>query len=100
MPKIQLKITSILASLLNAEPSGWISIEKELTQGVTMKDMLAEMAPHFENFRTLVFDPATSEVNEEVIFFLNDKLLTFPGVLEAVLQDGDRVMLALIFAGG
>ncbi len=100
MPKIQLKITPILASLLNAEPSGWISMEKELTQGATMKDILAEIAPDFENFRTLVFDPATSEVNEEVIFFVNDKLLTFPGALETVLQDGDRVMLVLIFAGG
>ena len=100
MSKIQLKITPLLASVLNAEPSGWVNIEKELTKGVTMKDILTEIEPDFENFRNLVFDPATSEVNEEVTFFLNDKLLTFPGVLETVLQDGDRVMLALIFAGG
>ncbi len=100
MSKIQLKITPILASILNAEPSGWLSTEKELTEGVTMKDFLAEIAPDFENFRNLVFDPATSEVNEEVTFFLNDKLLPFPGVLETVLQDGDRVMLVLIFCGG
>ena len=100
MSKIQLKITPSLASVLNAEPSGWVSIEKELTKGVTMKDILAEIAPNFENFRNLVFDPATSEVNEEVTFFLNDKLLRFPGVLETVLQDGDSVMLALIFSGG
>jgi len=100
MSKIQLKMTPSLASVLNAEPSGWVIIEKELTQGVTMKDMLGEIEPCFENFRTMVFDPATSEVNEEVTFFLNDQLLTFPGVLETVLQDGDRVMLALIFSGG
>ncbi len=100
MSKIQLKISPPLASVLNAEPSGWISAERELSKEATMKDLLAEMAPHFENFRNLVFDPATSEVNEEVTFFLNDKLLAFPGILETVLQDGDRVMLALIFAGG
>ena len=100
MSKIQLKITPALATILKGEPSGWISMEKELTKGETVKDLLVEIAPNFENFRTLVFDPAASEVNEEVTFFLNDKLITFPGVLEAVLQDGDRVMLALIFSGG
>ena len=100
MSKIQLKIAPVLASVLNAEPSGWVSIEKELTEGVILKDILAEIAPDFEDFRNLVFDPATSELNEEVTFFLNDKLLTFPGVLETVLQDVDRVMLVLIFCGG
>ena len=88
------------AATSNTGPTGWISIEKELTKGGTVKDLLAEITPDFENFRNLVFDPATWEVNEEVTFFLNDKLLTFPGVLETVLQDGDRIVLALIFSGG
>ncbi len=100
MGKVQLKITPSLASVLRNQRSDSLILEKEIGEGTTMGDLLADLAPSYNNFRNTVFDPDTGEISEQVMIILNDSLLQFPDVAEAKLNNGDRVMLALVFVGG
>ncbi|MFC1937549.1 MoaD/ThiS family protein [Chloroflexota bacterium] len=100
MSSVQLKITSALASVLRSQGSDWLILEKEVAEGATIGDLLADLAPDYHNFRHAVFDPDTRQISEEVMIILNDSLLQFPDATEARLTNGDRVMLALVFSGG
>ncbi len=100
MSRVQLKITSALASVLRNQGSDWLILEKEIGEGATIGDLLADLAPNYNNFRNAVFDPDTKEISDQVMIILNDSLLQFPDVTEAKLSKGDRVMLTLVFSGG
>ena len=100
MSSVQLKITSALASVLRNQGSDRLILEKEIEEGATIGDLLADLAPNYSNFRNAVFDPDTREISDEVMIILNDSLLQFPDVAEAKLSNGDRVMLTLVLSGG
>lgn len=100
MRKVQLEITSALASVLTNQGSDSLILEKEIHEGATLCDLLADLASNYRNFRNAVFDPDTREISDQVMIILNDSLLQFMDVMEAKLSNGDRVILALVLSGG
>ena len=100
MGKVRLKIPPWVASMLNEQGSGWLIIEREIGEGATIGDLLAELASSYTDFRKVVFNPDIGKVSDQVIVILNDSLLQLPDVAEAKLNDGDSVSLLPVFSGG
>jgi molybdopterin converting factor small subunit len=102
--RVQLEVTPALASVLRNESSGCLVLEKDVAEGATIGDLLADLAvdltPKYSSFHDAVFDPDTREVSDQVIIILNENLMQFPYVTDAKLSNGDRVMLAIVFGGG
>lgn len=100
MGKVQLKIPPWVASMLNAQGGGWLVLEREIGEGTTIGDLLADLAFSYTDFRKVVFNPDIGKISDQVIVILNGSLLQLPDVTEAKLNNGDSVSLLPVFAGG
>ncbi len=100
MSKVQLKITPSFASILDTQSSDWLIFEKEIGEGTTICDLLADLAFSHTDFRKVVFNPDVGKVSDQVMVFLNGSLLQDPEVTEVKLNDGDSIMLLPVFEGG
>ena len=98
--RIQLKITPSLASILMNQKSDWLIIKKEMEKGRTLVDLLSAVAPSYAKFCKAVFNPDTKQFSDEVMVILNGNLVQRPSIMEIKLNDGDIVMLVLMFIGG
>ena len=100
MAKVQLKFPHSFAGMLNAQSSDWFILEKEIGEGTTIGNVLADLASSYTDFRKVVFNPDTRKVSDQVMVILNDSLLQLPDMTEAKLHDGDSVTILPMYAGG
>ena len=100
MGKVQLKMLPWIASMLNKQSSDWFIIEKEIEDGTTIGDLLADLAFSYTGFRKVVFNPDAGQVGDQVIVFLNDSHLQDSDVAKVKLNDGDTITLLHVYAGG
>ncbi len=100
MGKVQLKIPPWVASMLDAQSSDWLILEKEIGEEATIGSILADLAFSHTNFRKAVFNPDVGKVSDQVNVVLNNSLLQIPDVTEAKLNDGDIVLLLPVYSGG
>ena len=100
MGKVRLEISPSFVGVLNAENSDWFILDKEIGEGATLCDLLAELAFSHTDFRKVIFDPDTGKVSDQVLFVLNNNLLEFHDLTDAKLKDGDTVVLVPVYAGG
>ncbi len=100
MGKVLLKIPPSLAIVLNARVTDWFTLEKEIGEGATIGDLLADLAASYTDFRKVVFDSDTGKVSEQVNVFLNNNFLQGADVTETKLSDGDDVILLPVYSGG
>ncbi len=100
MGKVRLKFPASFASMLNAQGSDLVILEKEIGEETTIGDLLADLAVSYTDFRKVVFNPDTGKVSDQVNVVLNNNLLQFPEVTEAKLNDGDSIIILPVYAGG
>ncbi len=100
MRKVQLKIPPSLASIFDGQGSDWLILEKEIGEGATIGDLLAELAFSYADFRKAVFDPDTGKVSDQIMVILNDSLLQFTDMTEAKLDGGETVIIIPVYSGG
>jgi len=100
MPKISLKLPSWIAAKLGATSSGWLTLEKEVAEGITVSDFLMDMVLTYPGFRETVYDPDAGLATEQVNFVLNDRLLNFRELSQIRLNDGDSILLIPLYSGG
>jgi len=98
--KVQLKIPPWVASMLNEQGSGWLILEREVGEGATIGDLLADLAVSYSDFRKAVFNPDLGKVNDQLIVVINGSTLQLPDAAEAKLNDGDSISLLPVFSGG
>ena len=98
--RVQLKITPSLATILDKQGTDWLTFEKEVGEGATIGDLLADFVTSYKNFDKVVLDPDNGEVSDQINIVLNDSLLPLPEAVEAKLADGDIVILLPVYAGG
>jgi len=98
--KVRLKFPASFASMLNAQGSDLVILEKKIGEEATIGDLLADLAVSYTDFRKVVFNPDTGKVNDQVNVVLNNKLLQFPEVTEAKLNDGDSIIILPVYSGG
>ncbi len=100
MGKVRLKFPASFASMLNAQGSDLVILEKEIGEEATIGDILTDLAFSYTDFRKVVFNPDTGKVSEQVNVVLNNNLLQFPEVTEAKLNDGDSIIILPVYSGG
>ncbi len=100
MGKVQLRIPPFMASMMNAQSSGWLTIDEEIGEGTKIGDLLVDLAFSYTDFRKVVFNPDIGEVSDQVLVVLNNSLLQDPGVTETELNDGDIIILLPVYTGG
>ncbi len=100
MGKVRLKFPALFASMLDAQGSDLVILEKEIGEEATIGDLLADLAFSYTDFRKVVFNPDTGKVSDQVNVVLNNSLLQFPEVTEAKLNDGDSIIILPVYAGG
>lgn len=100
MGKVQLKLPPWIAILLKAQGSDWLILEREIGEGTTIGDLLAELTFSYTGFRKMVFNPDVGKVSDQLIVILNESLLQGPDVTEVKLNDGDSIMLLPVYTGG
>ena len=100
MGRVQLKITPSLATILNNQGTDWLTFEKEVREGATIGDLLADYVAGYKDFDKVVLDPDTGKITDQINIVLNDSLIPFPDAMEAKLADGDIVTLLPVYAGG
>ena len=100
MIKIKLRLSSWIAAKLEGEHSGWLTLEKEVGEGSTIRDLLVGIVMTYPGLRKAVYSPDTGLVNERINVALNDHLLTSHEVLGAKLSDGDTIILLPSSWGG
>lgn len=98
--KVRLKFPHSFVSILNTQDSDLLILEKELEEGATIGDLLADLASSYTDFRKAVFDPDIGKVSDQIMVILNDSLLQVPDATEAKLNDGDSIILLPVYSGG
>ncbi len=100
MGKVVLKVPPFFASMLDPKSSGWLVVETEITEYITIRDLLTMLAKNNHDFRQSVFNPDTETLNGQIDIVINQKFLPFPHELDAKLIDGDIITLIPMLAGG
>ncbi len=98
--KVRLKFPASFASMLNAQGSDLVILEKEIGEETTIGDLLAALAVSYADFRKVVFNPDIGKVSDQVNVVLNNNLLQLPDVTGAKLSDGDSIIILPVYAGG
>ena len=100
MARVRLKIPPTIAPMLNAHVSDWLILDKDIGEGATISDLLTGLALNYPDFRKVVFNPDTGKINDQVDVVLNDTLLPLSRVTETRINDGDTIILLLVYSGG
>ncbi len=100
MVTVRIEIPAFLAREIGHVGTGWSGIEREVTDGTTVLELLADLAAAHPEFRESVFNPDAGTLNEQIGVVLNDVLLTFDEVKRTTLVDEDIVTLLPIYSGG
>ena len=98
MGKVFIKVVSWLARTFGAK-SDSLTLEVNLEQRLTLKDLLQQLAEEHEQFGKMVFD------NEQrfcggILVVLNSRLIDVPHSWNVRLKDGDKVILLPPVYGG
>ena len=100
MHTVELKLPSWVATSLDPEADGWLTVKKEVTTGTTVSSMLDDMAAASKEFRETVYSPAVGLAYEQINVLLNETLLTHQEITQTQLKDGDRLLLLPVYFGG
>ncbi len=100
MSKVLLKLSPSIAGMLNTQGSDPFVLEREIEEGITISDLLTDLASSEPDFRKVVFNPDVGKVSEQIHVILNGNLLQFPDVPETKLNDGDNLVLIPVYYGG
>jgi len=100
MLKVRLRLPSWIATVIEPKSTGWLTLEKEVTEGITINDFLLDMVAGYPGFRGAVYNPDTGLPTEQVNFVLNNRLLTYCEMSEIKLSDGDTIILIPLYTGG
>ncbi|MBM2824953.1 MAG: hypothetical protein HW402_617 [Dehalococcoidales bacterium] len=100
MGKVRLEIRPWLSDVLSARGWGLSVLEEEIAEGATLGDLLSKLTARSQAFDEVLFEPETHRLNSSVGIIINEQLSSSLNGLEAILQDGDTVMLLPFIDGG
>ncbi len=101
MSKVRLEILSWLTETLDIEEtSSAVSLEQEIEEGKTVKDLLNRLANSYQHFGQVVFDIKAQKLNEGVSIFFNGRNLELENGLATKLGDGDTLTFVPTIVGG
>jgi len=101
MSKVSLEILSWLTETLDIEEkSNAISLEQEIEEGKTVRDLLNRLATRYPRFGQVVFDVKAQKLTERVSIYFNGRNLELANGLATKLSDGDTLAFVAPIVGG
>lgn len=100
MSHVRLEVLPWLTRYFGTEQSGRVVLEKELSDGTTVSDLLEDVTSQNQELKQVLFDTQTGRLTGYVTLILNGRLLELAGGLEAELEPGDTLRLMPTLAGG
>jgi molybdopterin converting factor small subunit len=79
---------------------GRLVLEREVSDGATVRDLLEEIASQNREFKEALFNTRTGNMAGHISLILNGRFLELSGGLAAKLKPGDTIRLMLAFSGG
>ena len=95
--KIYLEIPPSMAAIFGTETSRWYILQREVTAGTLLSDVLTLYALNYPGFRKTIFDPAESKISTTIQITLNGVLLDPAQKMETALLEGDRITIIPAF---
>jgi MoaD family protein len=101
MSKVRLEVLSWLAEALDIEEkSDTVSLEQEIEEGKTVRDLLNRLATRYQRFGQMVFDTNAQKLTGRAVIFFNGRTLELVNGLETKLNDGDTLTFIPLIEGG
>ena len=100
MSRVRVEVMPWLSRYFGNGGRSRVVLERELTDGDTVKDLLEMLSLHNREFRDVLFDPGTGRPGRYMTIVLNGRLLELAGGLETKLKHGDTILLMAALAGG
>ncbi len=100
MAQVTLEVLSWLSPRLGAQQAGRTSLQEEVAEGETVRDLLSRLASKYPDFINLVFDSQTGQLTHHVNLVLNSRLIELLQGLDTRLRDGDALLFLPAYSGG
>ena len=100
MGTVRLEIMPGLSRYFAAGFSGLLVLEREVSEGATVRDLLDEITSRNTEYKNGPFNVRTGKLAGHLSVILNGRFLELSGGLEAKLKPGDTIRLMLGFSGG
>jgi len=101
MSKVRLEILSRLTETLDIEgTSDTVSLEQEIEEGKTVRDLLNRLATRYQRFGQVVFDVKAQKLTDRVSIFFNGRNLELVNGLKTKISDGDTLTFVPFIEGG
>lgn len=97
--RIKVEILPWLSTSIRPGSVGSIKLEHRLS-GSSFRDLMEELCGIEPAVATLLYDREKDELRYPVKAAVNDKLIDFNGGMDAVLSDGDNVIIMAAYTGG
>jgi molybdopterin converting factor small subunit len=99
MNTIWLEILPWLSRPFDGEGATRVVLEREVAEGVTVRDLLDQLVVEHPSFGRTLYDP-DGRVAVHISIIVNDRLYELAGGLAAEVLPGDTVRLLPAFSGG
>jgi len=100
MAKVKVKIPPHVAQMLKPDFSGWLVLEEELKDGMTVSHLLTSLVLTYPGFRETVYNPDAGVISDQIGVVLNDRLLTFHEISQTLLRGNDSITILPLYYGG
>ena len=100
MSSVHLEVMPWLSRYFTAGRSERVVLEREMSDGATVRDLLEEITSQNQEFKEVLFDAKTGRLAGHISLILNGRFLELAGGLETKLRPGDTIRLMPGFSGG
>ena len=100
MFKVRLEIMPGLSRYFAAGASGLLVLEREVSDGATVRDLMEEITAHNREYKGSPFNARTGQLEGHLRVILTGRFLELSGGLETELKPGDMIRFMLGFSGG
>ena len=98
--RLRIRFPAFVVKTLQNGTGGWVDIEKQVSNGTTVLQLLKGLATVYPGFREGLFNPDTGTVGEQIGVVLNNQLLTFAEMTQTKISNNDSLVILPIYSGG
>lgn len=103
MAKVTIEIYSWLADLLSVKgqkKTSGVVLQREISEGDTVIDVLHELTAKEKKLEQALFDPASGRLTDQISIALNNRFIHLLDGEDTLLNDGDHIILFQAWCGG
>jgi molybdopterin converting factor small subunit len=97
---VKLQAYSWISTAISDSGAATQTLRKQVKPGITLYELLAELADQFPEFRKQVFNPETGQLSDQVMIIFNSRLVQVDGLKTTIINDKDSIALSPVLVGG